>query len=101
MNISHDVEFKEQIKAIERMAKRWFKEFGHFRVTFETIGEEEIGSAEKLVFKEDGPFLGAPLSKNKKNIRILFWGRAGAPVRRGASQPGRVGGAGDPEKRTN
>ena len=68
MNISHDVEFKEQIKAIERMAKRWFKEFGHFRVTFETIGEEELGSSEKLVFKEDGPFLGAPLSKGRDRI---------------------------------
>lgn len=68
MNISHDVEYKEQIKAIERMAKRWFKEFGHFRVTFETIGEEEIGSAEKLVFKEDGPFLGTPVSKGRDRV---------------------------------
>lgn len=68
MNISHDVEYKEQIKAIERMAKRWFKEFGHFRVTFETIGGEDFGSAEKLVFKEDGPFLGAPLSKGRDRV---------------------------------
>jgi len=68
LNISHDVEFKEQIKAIERMAKRWFKEFGHFRVTFETIGEEEIGSSEKLVFKEDGPFLGAPVSDGRGRV---------------------------------
>lgn len=68
MNISHDVEFKEQIKAVERMAKRWFKEFGHFRVTFETIGEEGVGSTEKLVFKEDGPFLGAPVSNGRGRV---------------------------------
>ena len=71
MNISHDVEYKEQCKALERMAKRWLKEFGHFRVTFETIGDEEIGTKEKVVIKEDSGLLEKHLSKRGGSLRSV------------------------------
>lgn len=38
MRVSHTVNFKQQIKAIERMAKLWLKEYGEFQITFETGG---------------------------------------------------------------
>lgn len=41
MRISHTVSYKEQLKAIERMAKKWFKERGSFKVTFSDIGEQD------------------------------------------------------------
>ena len=68
MNISHDVEYKEQCKALERMAKRWLKEFGHFRVTFETIGDEEIGTKEKVVIREDSGLLEKHFSKSHRGV---------------------------------
>lgn len=40
MRVSHTVNFKQQIKAIERMAKLWLKN-GPFEVTFQTIGDHD------------------------------------------------------------
>jgi hypothetical protein len=50
------------------MAKRWLKEYGHFRVIFETIGDEEIVSQEKLVFKEDGPVLAKYFEQRDRRV---------------------------------
>jgi len=68
LNISHDVKYREQCKAIERMAKRWLKEYGHFRVIFETIGDDDLVSQEKLVFKEDGPILGKYFEQRDRRV---------------------------------
>lgn len=40
MRVSHTVNFKTQIKAIERMAQLWFQN-GPFEVTFQTIGDHD------------------------------------------------------------
>jgi hypothetical protein len=50
------------------MAKRWLKEYGHFRVIFETIGDEDIVSQEKLVFKEDGPVLAKYFEQRDRRV---------------------------------
>lgn len=53
MRVSHTVNFKQQIKAIERMAKLWLKN-GPFEVTFQTIGDHDGPSEDSFRVIREG-----------------------------------------------